>query len=143
MENKADFIILQCSEQDKTDIFENLKLYNAGYFVSSTVCDLSFCMKDGAGKVIAGIVATLKGNVVDISYLWVAQAARKKGCGSLLLKTLEKKAKEKNANRINVDTYEFQAPDFYPKYGFKLYAYMENCVGKYGKFYYTKEITPQ
>ena len=70
------------------------------------------------------IIGVITGNAyykeVHISDLIILEQYRNKNIGSKLMKTVEEYYKNKGFDNINVTTYQFQAPEFYKKCGFKL-----------------------
>lgn len=57
---------------------------------------------------------------ISVCYLWVDISHRRKGYGRQLLQFLEDHFKDKGFNNINLINSQFQAPEFYKKYGFEL-----------------------
>jgi ribosomal protein S18 acetylase RimI-like enzyme len=51
---------------------------------------------------------------------------RGKGYGKELLNQIENTAKENNCRLILLDSFSFQAPDFYQKYGYKVVGIVED-----------------
>lgn len=127
-----------CTKQEKEHIYDGILAYNEkqGIFYE----DMSFCIKDEQGEMIAGVVVIRKGKFIDLQYLWVQEEHRKEGLGSHILNEVEKRAKEKGATRVSIETFGFQAPKFYPRHGYTLFAEAKNCIGKHSRYYFTKEI---
>lgn len=63
---------------------------------------------------------------VHINGLIIFEQYRNKHIGSKLLETVENYYKNKGFENINLSTYNFQAPEFYKKYGFKVEFIREN-----------------
>ncbi len=63
---------------------------------------------------------------VHINDLIIFEQYRNKHIGSKLLETVENYYKNKGFENINLSTYNFQAPEFYKKYGFKVEFIREN-----------------
>ena len=97
---------------------------------------------DGSGKIIGGIVARMYcWSVVYIDILWVDEAYRKKGIGKILLNDIEKTAKAKNVTLIHLDTFDFQAKDFYLKNGYEIFGILEECPsGGHCRYYLKKYL---
>lgn len=71
------------------------------------------------GCTIAGISAWSMGSDVHIDMLGVSESKRKSGLGSALLQHVEDLARHDGCTTASVDTFSFQAPDFYPLHGYK------------------------
>ena len=70
------------------------------------------------GQVIAGISAWSLGSDVHIDMLAVDKDHRRQGYGSLLLEHVEELARRNGCTTASVDTFSFQAPDYYPAHGY-------------------------
>ena len=65
-------------------------------------------------------------NEVHISDLIIPESYRNKHVGTKLMEAVENYFKDKNFENINLTTYEFQAPEFYKKCGYKVEFIREN-----------------
>ncbi|MBR5953023.1 MAG: GNAT family N-acetyltransferase, partial [Pseudobutyrivibrio sp.] len=65
---------------------------------------------------------------------------RKDGLGSKLLKTAENEARNRGCKYAFVDTFSFQAPEFYIKHGYKEVFALNDYPYTGKRFYYTKEL---
>jgi GNAT superfamily N-acetyltransferase len=65
---------------------------------------------------------------------------RETGYGKLLLSEAENKAKELGYKIIHLDTFEFQAPNFYKRMGYVLCGTIENCPEGYNWYHFYKRI---
>lgn len=75
-----------------------------------------------AKKLIAGLYGYQDLGAFYIDILWVDKAYRHKKLGSTLLKTAEAHAIKNKALYIRLNTGSFEAPKFYLKHGYKLFA---------------------
>ena len=80
--------------------------------------NLSKKIIDQQGNIIAGIVAKMYcWNCVYVDTLWVSENHRKNGLGTKMLKLVEQEAKDRGATLIHLDTFDFQAKEFYLRHG--------------------------
>ena len=78
-------------------------------------------------------------NEVHISDLIIFEEYRNRHIGSRLIEAVENYFKNKGFKNINLSTYEFQAPEFYKKCGFKVEFARENKVNpKLTKYFLVK-----
>ena len=66
-------------------------------------------------KIVAGLIGQTHGNWLTIKYLWVAENLRGQHIGTELLEQAEKIAKERGCCYCFLDTFSFQAPQFFTK----------------------------
>lgn len=113
------------TKEDATFIREQLITYNRQY-VPETLYersgDLCYIAYDETGECIGGITATYGWQHVHVLFLWVSASARQAGVGTRLLETIEAYAKETACTKILLDTFDFQAPDFYRQHGYHEYG---------------------
>ena len=79
-------------------------------------------------------------NVVYVDILWVNVDYRSKGFGKCLLKELEKIAKDKGVTLIHLDTFDFQAKDFYVKQGYEVFGVLDDCPQGHTRYYLKKYL---
>ena len=79
---------------------------------------------DDAGELLGGCV----GNTVDvwqwltIDTMWVSPTQRSEGLGRRLLAAVEDQARERGCRWAKLNTWEFQAPEFYERCGYTTYG---------------------
>ena len=100
---------------------------------------ISRCIRNG-NEVIGGILAEVYWGVVFIDILWVNEEYRNKGYASALLSDVENTAKENNCNLCHLDTFDFQARDFYEKHGYTVFGVLEDCPEGHNRFYMSKKL---
>ncbi len=98
-------------------------------------------IEDLKGEIVAGILSKMYcWNCLYIDTLWVKEECRKEGLGSKLLKEVEKIAKENDCHLIHLDTFDFQAKDFYLKHGFEIFGTLDECPQGHKRYYMKKNI---
>lgn len=96
-------------------------------------------MKNENGEIIAGLNSAVCWRM-EIDILWVEEKARKQGLGKRLLDEAEKIAKSKECTFIKLNTFSFQAPEFYKKYGYKEITIIENAPLGSSHYYLKKDL---
>ena len=98
-------------------------------------------IEDTNGEIIAGILSKMYcWNCIYIDVLWVKEEYRKDGLGTKLLKELEKIAKEKDCHLIHLDTFDFQAKDFYIRNGYEIFGILDECPENHKRYFMKKNI---
>lgn len=130
----------QISPQDEKAIYQGLLKYNLARLEDRHPRQLGVFLRDEAGEPTAGLIGMTHGNWLSIKYLWVSEPLRRQGIGSVLLKKAESTAAARGCRFAFVDTFSFQAPDFYERHGYRgVFALSEYpLTGK--RFYYTKQL---
>ena len=139
-----DYKIESCKDRDAEYIINRLVEYNLSQVSAEQEILFDTLVKkitDDNGKIIAGCVARIYcWNVAYIDTLWVDENYRGKGLGSKLLAEIEKTAKDKGCYLIHLDTFDFQAKEFYEKHGYKVFGILEDCPKEHCRYYLKKAI---
>lgn len=102
--------------------------------------EFCFLLKNEEGEVLGGVTGTMYWQHVHIDFLWVDKNVRHGGYGSQLLNEIEQIAKEKNCRLIFLDTFSFQAPDFYKKNGYKVFGVIEDHPKGFNQYFLEKRL---
>ena len=101
---------------------------------------LNLYLEDEKGNLMAGLVAETFGNWLEIEYLFVKEELWGQGIGSKLLQRAESEAKKRNCRFAFVNTYQFQAPDFYLSHGYKEVFILQYYPYTGKRYYYQKDL---
>ena len=101
---------------------------------------LNIYVEDDSGELMAGLVAETFGNWLEIEYLFVNEDIRGQGIGSQLLQQAENEAKKRNCCFAFINTYQFQAPAFYQKHGYKEVFTLNDYPYTGQRHYYQKDL---
>jgi len=77
-----------------------------------------FFIKDREGEILAGCAGNTMYGSLFIGNLWVSETLRGKGVGTQLMQRAEQLAKERDCRFIALNTFDWEALDFYKKQGF-------------------------
>jgi GNAT superfamily N-acetyltransferase len=131
------------NEEESTYIRKRLIQFNAEHVsenLSSRYEEINLTIKDDSGKVIGGLLSTLCWNWIEVEILWVDESSRGLGFGSRLLNQIEYIAKEKGCTFIKLNTFSFQAPEFYLKKGYEEVAVFKDAPLGSNHYYFKKAI---
>ena len=134
-------IRLENTESQKSQIIGDLiRSYNRSNRETAESEPLNLYVEDEHGQLLAGLVAETFGNWLEIEYLFVKEELRRQGIGTQLLQQAESEAKKRNCRFAFVNTYQFQAPAFYQKYGYQEVFTMKDYPYTGQRHYYQKEL---
>ena len=132
---------LENTESQKSQIIGDLiRSYNRSKREVSESEPLNLYVEDEHGEIMAGLVAETFGNWLEIEYLFVKEDLRGQGIGSQLLQRAESEAKKRNCRFAFVNTYQFQAPAFYQKHGYKEVFTLKDYPYTGQRHYYQKDL---
>ena len=122
------------------EIGDLIRAYNRSKREEAESEPLNLYLEDEKGNLMAGLVAETFGNWLEIEYLFVKEELRGQGIGSKLLQRAESEAKKRNCRFAFVNTYQFQAPDFYISHGYKEVFILEDYPYTGQRYYYQKDL---
>ena len=132
---------LENIESQKSQIIGDLiRSYNRSKREVAESEPLNLYVEDEHGEIMAGLVAETFGNWLEIEYLFVKEDLRGQGVGSQLLQRAESEAKKRNCRFAFVNTYQFQAPAFYQKQGYKGVFTLKDYPYTGQRHYYQKNL---
>ncbi len=112
------------------------------YNVAQTRIDdgrlLGIFLRDERGQIMAGVYGWTWGGVLEVNKLWVRADARGRGYGTQLLQAAEREGIRRGAQLALLDTYSFQAPEFYQQHGYQVYGELDYPLR--WKKYFLKKI---
>jgi len=103
---------------------EELRSRLAAYNVDSSriaeSVDLAVFVRDQDGGLAGGVTGNVWGAVLEVDFLWVRSDLRGRGVGRQILTRLENEAHLRGARVAFLNTYSFQAPEFYSRQGYEV-----------------------
>ena len=126
--------------QKAQEIGDLIRSYNRSKREEAESEPLNIYVEDDSGELMAGLVAETFGNWLEIEYLFVKEDLRGQGIGSQLLQRAESEAKKRNCRFAFVHTYQFQAPAFYQRHGYKEVFSLKDYPYTGQRHYYQKDL---
>ncbi|WP_214742602.1 GNAT family N-acetyltransferase [Exiguobacterium sp. s48] len=139
-------IVQQWNQEDREYIRQRLIEYNASQLpdeVKHPIEHVSFIVRDDDNQIVGGVTGTVFWYSMHIHFLWVDEQLRGEGYGTELMTRIEQCAIEHQCHLIQLDTFSFQAPDFYIGLGYEVVGVIENHPTTEHKQYYLKKTLLQ
>lgn len=128
------------NEEDKEMIYKGLLEYNLARIEDKNQKELGVYLHNEAGEKLAGLIGDTHGNWLFVKFLWVSEKLRGQSIGSQMLMKAEEIAKERGCKYAFLDTFSFQAPLFYKKYGYNEVFALEEYPVTGKRYYFTKTL---
>ena len=128
------------TQEEKDFVLAGICDYNRSRFEKAGFEELAIFSENETGERVGGLTGVLRGDWLFIHLLWVKEGERGKGIGRSLLRAAEEEGRKFGCRFSFVDTFEFQAPGFYEKEGYReVYSMLvHEETGRH--FYYTKAL---
>jgi GNAT superfamily N-acetyltransferase len=91
-------------------------------------------------QVVGGLIGATFYGWLLIELLWVREDLRGQGHGRRLLAQAEQEARRRGAKGAFLDTFSFQAPEFYRRNGYEVFGELHDFPGGYTRFYLKKKL---
>lgn len=92
------------------------------------------------GETVGALVGSTNISWLHVSLLSVRPQERRSGVGSALLSRAEDFARTRDCVGVWLDTYDFQAPVFYPRFGYTEIGRIEDMPPGHVRYYFTKRF---
>jgi len=125
-------------KQDEDTIYQGLLEFNLACLEDKEPKELGLYIRNAAGQVVAGLIGGTHGLWLTVKYLWISDDLRKQGIGSHILSKAEETAKQRGCKYTFLDSFSFQAPEFYKKHGYKEVFILENYPITGKRYYFIK-----
>lgn len=102
--------------------------------------NVNFAAKTKDGLQVGGLIGKIYRGCLFVDMLWVHEDHRGQGLGEWLLDKAEKTACDHRCRFIHLDTFSFQAPEFYKKNGFVVFGVLEGYTDDIKRYYLKKEL---
>ncbi len=101
---------------------------------------LCFCLYSPEGAIVGGIFGATYWDWLYIDLLWVEDELRGCGYGHRLLTLAEQEAQQRGAKHAYLDTFSFQAPDFYEQHGYRVFGELQDFPLGHTRYFFTKQL---
>jgi ribosomal protein S18 acetylase RimI-like enzyme len=110
---------------------------HAGDDGSESLC---FVLHTSDEEVAGGLIGATHYGWFYIDLLWVKEELRGSGYGHRLLTLAEEEARKRGAKNAYLDTFSFQAPDFYKRHGYEVYGELRDFPPGHQRYFLTKQL---
>ena len=130
------------AEDDARFVHERLIAHNRAHASDPGWSHLRLFLRDEGGAVRGGLLGDVYFGWLYVSILWVDEAHRGEGHGRRLLARAEEEAAARGCRAVWLDTFSFQAPDFYPKLGYEAFGTLDDYPPGVTRFFFRKRLAP-
>ena len=99
-----------------------------------------YLLQDPNGEIAGGVLAEVYWDWLYIDLLWVDESLRRNGYGTSLMARIEEEARQLGAKNAYLDTFSFQAPDFYQNLGYHSFGELGDFPEGQKRFFMRKAL---
>jgi GNAT superfamily N-acetyltransferase len=102
--------------------------------------NLCFVLKGPDGEIAGGVIGATYWDWFYVNLMWIKEELRGRGYGHQLLLRAEDEARRRGAKHAYLDTFTFQAPDFYKKYGYEVFGVLNDFPAGHQRYFLSKPL---
>ena len=119
---------------------DGFEAYNSRFAGPENETPLWLIARDAEGAVCGGLKGQTSWDWLYVDWLWIADAHQRTGAGSELLARAEAFARSRNCAGVFLNTYSFQAPEFYPRHGYTEFGRLEGFPTGHRQIWFAKRF---
>jgi len=128
-------------DQPEWDIIGGgINAYNTRHAGDEHAKRLCFVLKGPDQAVLGGVIGITYWDWLYIDLMWIQEELRGRGFGHRLLTLAEEEARGRGAKNVYLDTFSFQAPDFYKKHGYRVFGELPDFPPGHQRYFLTKQL---
>jgi GNAT superfamily N-acetyltransferase len=101
---------------------------------------LCFLLYAASQEIVGGLIGKTYWGWLYIDLLFIKDELRGCGYGHRLLELAEEEARQRGAKNVYLDTFSFQAPDFYKKHGYHVFGELKDFPPGHQRYFFTKSL---
>jgi ribosomal protein S18 acetylase RimI-like enzyme len=129
-------------ESDRQVVRESLDLYNVARTGHDDYHPVSIFLRGRHDEIRGGLLGNIWGGWLHVTFLWVAEPLRGSGWGTRLLRAAERLATESGCRGVWLSSFDFQAPGFYRRLGYREFGVLEDQPIGHSHHFLAKRLRP-
>jgi GNAT superfamily N-acetyltransferase len=130
----------EATETDKDAVRDPLNERNMVITGFRDYRPLNIFLRDENGTIHGGLLGDIWAHWLHISYLFVAEELRGQDHGTRLLELAEQEARTAGCRHVHLETFDFQAPGFYARFGYEVFAELPGYTEGHTFYYLRKTL---
>ena len=102
--------------------------------------NLCFVLRAPDQEIVGGVIGATYWDWLHIDLMWVKEELRGRGYGHRLLMLAEEEGRKRGAKNAHLDTFSFQAPEFYQDHGYQVFGELKDFPTGYQRYFMTKQL---
>ena len=121
-------------------IGEGISNYNTQQAGDETAQRMCFVVQSPDKEILGGVIGVIYWDWLYVDLMWIREEFRGCGYGHRLMTQLEDEARQRGARHAFLDTFSFQAPDFYKKHGYRVFGELKDFPAGHQRHFMTKDL---
>jgi GNAT superfamily N-acetyltransferase len=135
-----EYQIVYLDEPEWRIIGQGIRTYNIQQAGEDNARSLCFVLKGPDQVVAGGVIGATYWGWLHMDLVWVKDELRGRGYGHRLLALAEDEARQRGAKNVYLDTFSFQALDFYQRHGYRVFGELQDFPPGHQRYFLTKQL---
>lgn len=118
----------------------SLKEFSEAHSETRNRMELTIVVRDSESRILGGLRGVTAWRWLYLSHLWVEESLRNQRLGTRLILAAEDEARKRGCRYSHLETFSFQALDFYLKLGYQQYGELEDYPPGHTRFFLKKSL---
>lgn len=141
MNEEYDIVYVDKPEESAWGIIgRGLQNYNVQQAGEQNFQRLCFALRASNQEIMGGALGELYWDWFHLDLMWVQEELRGRGYGHRLLQAIEDEARRRGARNVFLDTFSFQAPEFYQRHGYRVFGVLPDFPAGRQRYFLTKAL---
>ena len=115
----------------------NYNTQQAGDDDAQTLC---FVLQSPDQEIVGGVIGATYWDWFYLDLMWIKEELRGCGYGHRLMTLAEDEARQRGAKNAYLDTFSFQAPDFYKQHGYQVFGELQDFPPGHQRYFLRKQL---
>ena len=129
------------SAEDWDRLGNALDAFNRAFLGETGFSRMGLFVRNQDNEIVAGLVGSTYAGWLFVAELWIHADLRRRGIGSGLLALAEQRAIGLGCHSAMLDTFSFQGPEFYPRFGYRAYGTLD-YPPDHRRIFFRKRLVP-
>ncbi len=127
-------------EAEWRTIGQGINSYNTQKTGVEDFSHVCFVLREPDETIVAGVIGQTYWGWLHVDLLWVKEELRGRGYGRELLAMAEQEARERGVGHAYLDTFSFQALDFYRRHGYEIFGELPDFPLGHQRYFLAKQL---
>ena len=101
---------------------------------------ISYLLRGPKEEAVGGLIGEVHWGWFYVNLVWLREDLRGRGYGHRMLALAEDEARRHGAHHAYLDTFSFQAPDFYRRHGYQVFGELADFPPGHRRYYMVKDL---
>ncbi len=121
-------------------IGKGLQSFNIQHVGDEKFQRLCFALLSPTQEIVGGALGEIYWDWFHLDLMWIKDEFRGHSYVHRLLVSIEEEARKRGAKSVFLDTFSFQAPEFYLQHGYRVFGELPNFPTGHQRLFLTKEL---